>query len=863
MDSKNQKFPLPLILSILLLVGSPALQADNILTVHDPLQYGAKEAFIDTCILEIEPHGSYIEQSLILTYSDHGQYSSDTQLEVVHQFELPAGAVINDLWLWMPDTVMKAIVIDTWTAQAIYDSIVSRARDPAFLSKKGNQFKLQVYPLIGGSYRKIRLNFIAPTRWLGKQPTAPLPLRMLQADQSETPMTLRFRSKDEVWGEPYLIELPNYTFADKGDSNGYRIRATYIEDISVLEQLNVAFQPHFTEGYYFRSYPEKADTSYFQLGLALDEFFHLSGDTLPHNFWLGVDLSGYYNNKPIELIGRLKKFLPAILRPKDTFQVSGVAGGVYENITSEPQPGDSSHILQALNQLQQSTLVDSALSNRKKIILYCDSHAATCWRFQGVEALATYKISNHILNCLHEFLEFDVVAAYNQGFEDHLTQQQADSVLSALDTFFRVGGHFLTFFDYNRDHGNEKVASSLIPGLRTKKTHIRGEIHGVSTGTIGRYFPESIWANTVNELAFEDPDVVIEVVDDAGEPVVISKRIHTGILIVSGIWSFGDDDTQRAAFGKPLLGLTGLSRYYQLPQLLDSLFKSYQRYQYDRILIFSNSDTLIPEDQTPELVSGYLSQFHKPYPRFNSVNLLDGREFIPLYVRLNDCYYYGNGYFMKLLADRTGGLHFELNHQDWEQIQAALCPLSLPPRENLSITYQVDNGTGNLLEEMEVAPEPFNTFKPSFFIGKFSGYNSFHVDINANFWGIDSLLEKALDFEIETDTTRKTQILPAMLGNEKILNLFASLTIDTAKIVQLAIENNLLTDYTGMLCLEPNDTVRQHQEEESGGKDYNTGLSPSERRSNALVNELSLSIFPNPFNLSTCISFHLPYAARM
>ncbi|MDZ7261365.1 MAG: VIT domain-containing protein, partial [candidate division KSB1 bacterium] len=143
----------------------PKLVAENILTVHDPLQYGSNPAFIDTCILEIEPHGSYVEQTLILTYSDHGQYSSETQLEVVHQFELPAGAVINDLWLWLPDTVMKAIVIDTWTAHAIYDSIVLRARDPAFLAKKGNQFRLQVYPLLGGSYRKIRLNFITPVRF--------------------------------------------------------------------------------------------------------------------------------------------------------------------------------------------------------------------------------------------------------------------------------------------------------------------------------------------------------------------------------------------------------------------------------------------------------------------------------------------------------------------------------------------------------------------------------------------------------------------------------------------------------------------------------------------------------------------------
>lgn len=830
--------------------------AENILTVHDPLAYSAKQAYIDTCIIEIEPHGSYVEQSIILTYSDHGQYPSNQQLEVVHYFELPQGTVINDLWLWMPDTVMRAIVLDTWKAQSIYDSIVSRARDPAFLSKTGNQFKLQVYPLMGGSFRKIKLNFIAPTRWLGNQATAAIPLRMIKADPTETPITIIFRSKGNSWGEPFFIELPDIEFKDLGDSLGYHFKQAHIPFISELSQLNIAYQQAFLDGYFFQSHPWSADTSFFQLGLDLNKIFDLAADTSAHHFQLGIDLSGYYNNKPDELIYRLRNLLPHALRPKDTFQVAAVAAGIYESITDVPLPGDSVHITQALNALAQSSVIDSALSNRKTSILYCDPQAAMCWRFAGIEALAKIELKSDIQSCVNDFQRFDVVAAYAHGHEKVLTQAEANMVISHLDSFFTIGGRLLTFYDYNRDGDKEKIAKHYISGLKTKKSRIRGYIHGVPTGKVGCYFPASVWANTVNELTFDpNPGVIVEVVDDAGEPVVISKPIGNGLLVVTGIWSFGDDDAMRATFGKPLLGLSNLSRYYQLPELLDSLAASFQHHPFDRAIIFSNSDTLISPESAPQLVSSYLQKFDRPFPRFHSINLLDGTEFTPLYVQIEDSYYYGNGYYSKLLSDSTKGIHFELFNQDWDQIQAALDAQAPPPRENFSIDFEIDNGIGTILDEMEVARDPFNIMKPSFFVGKVQGLNSIRAKMTSNFVGIDSLFEKSFTFQIETDTLKKSDILPTMFANELILKLFADFPIDTAKIIKLAVENRLLTDFTAMLCLEPKDTTRN-----------NPGDDPTdveEAEDTDSISQFSATIYPNPFNISTSIRFTLPEAARV
>src|SRR6185369_7250468 len=124
----------------------------------------------------------YSEQSLYIKYSDHGQYYSwISTLEVVHKFELPHGATVNDLWLWIGDSVMKAIVIDTWTGKHIYDSIHNIRRDPALLTKTGDQYELHIFPMAAGVVRKIKMSYIAPAQWIDKQASVELPVKFLQA----------------------------------------------------------------------------------------------------------------------------------------------------------------------------------------------------------------------------------------------------------------------------------------------------------------------------------------------------------------------------------------------------------------------------------------------------------------------------------------------------------------------------------------------------------------------------------------------------------------------------------------------------------------------------------------------------------
>ncbi|MBN1350421.1 T9SS type A sorting domain-containing protein [candidate division KSB1 bacterium] len=147
-------------------------------------------------------------------------------------------------------------------------------------------------------------------------------------------------------------------------------------------------------------------------------------------------------------------------------------------------------------------------------------------------------------------------------------------------------------------------------------------------------------------------------------------------------------------------------------------------------------------------------------------------------------------------------------------------------------------------------------FKPAFFIGRILGTNSVDINISAYFTGVDSLFEKSLSFEIETDTSKKTDILPAMLANEQILDLLSISPPDTTQIVRLAVQHNLLTDYTAMLCLEPDDSTRKKPDEPF------TSIELKENSNNS-TESLAVDIYPNPFNIRTLINFNLPEAARV
>ena len=93
--------------------------------VLDPQRpWEASVGTLEEVIYTVRPKGLFTEVGVYLTVSaEHVAYPAGRNLEAVIQFELPEGSIINDSWLWIDTVIIRADIIDRWTASTIYEDI--------------------------------------------------------------------------------------------------------------------------------------------------------------------------------------------------------------------------------------------------------------------------------------------------------------------------------------------------------------------------------------------------------------------------------------------------------------------------------------------------------------------------------------------------------------------------------------------------------------------------------------------------------------------------------------------------------------------------------------------------------------------
>jgi hypothetical protein len=795
---------------IYFLLISQNIFATNDLVARVPGNYNQAPAYIQNVTLVTEPHGGYVEQSMYLEYTDHGAFPGSQTVEIIHRFELPEGSVINDLWLWMGNNVMRAIMLDTWKARSIYDSIVSMKRDPAFLSKIGNQYELHVYPLVSGSFRKIKINFITPTKWFGANATCELPLRFLSASTSATlPVKLLFRERDEIWGTPSISEIPATTFTPLVDTLGLLYKFASISNIKNLQSFNLAFTTNFTDGAFFKNNIVPRDMNYFQFGILPWQAFNLTNtDTGSKKVIAGIDLSGMYSKNYTTLVPNLKAAIKSGLKQNDLFNILVAGAGKIKPLNSDLTPYSSSVVDAMLDNFVNSTYGDSIKQSKKPMVVYCDGDAATIWSFPDISTFADTKTFPSLQTANNSFYSADVVAGYDYGFEYTLSASDLDKAIKSLDSLFLRGGRFLSYYDYNRV-SNEKIATYYIPSLKVQySTQATVHLTRNINGNIGSYFPESIMHGGGYFFALTDTSFKAELVDDQGYPCVISKKLgNGGLLVVTGLWPFNDDWSMRKTLGMPLLGLNSISTSARmLTPLLNNYSQLNNTSTIDRIVTFSNSDSLTTAVGTDNWVNNYLTSF-QAHPVFKSVNLLDGVSVTPQSVTINGKEYYGSGYLLQRLADLSKGAHFETHLTDWPTITQLLSPSLHPYIDSIKLASAFLSPQDSVKEFIEVNPNRSDPERPLFFLG--STNSTSQITLNADIWfnGIPDVKHASFIYPFSIDTMNTLRVISSMLGFEKLKGMFLNNSKDTAGIVSQALNYNLLCDYTGLIALEPNDTI--------------------------------------------------------
>jgi len=850
-----------LILLLLLIPFTGSVYAINDLTAKVPNSYTSKPAYIDNAVLVVEPHGGYVEQSLYVNYSDHNTLSPSNNIEIIHRFELPKGSVVNDLWLWIDGKIMQALILDTWKARAIYDSIVAMKRDPAFLAKKGDQYELHVYPLKAGSSRKIKLNFITPTQWLGKQATAELPFRFLNASNNTVkPLEILFRSKEDIWGQPSVKEFTGEKFSNLQDTLNYNFKRITLNNIAGKTGLNLSFSTDFSFGYFSGTNEVKNDLTYFQLGVLPEKFFNISPDTARHNFLVGIDLSGKTNSDLTKAMPNIKTVLKSAVTSKDSINIIMTGAGLMQKISPTALTGTAENIDTLCNRALRDKIVDSLKSTKQPVILFCDAWAQQNWNFPTLTDYATKVVSSNIVNASSLFSTADVVASYSHGFEFYVDDANAVKIREKLDSLFMRGGRVIIYYDFNRE-SREKIATSYINGLHTKSVnHNALTLYRNTAGNIGSYFPEQYDRNAAYFFMYDDPDVKKELVDINGNATVISKKIYNGLLIVTGMWQFNDDNALKTMQGIPLFGLNKNEKTQQYFQLLNQMQSSQNSYNYDKALVFSSADSVIQKTDAAKWVNNYKSKFSGKPPVYNHINLLDGLVSIPASITDNLVEYYGSGLMMKVLSDSTRGSHFETHLNNWDVISTSLKANSLPKLKSHSLNILVDNGAGEVKQQLEINPDDNDPNKPIFYIGSTTGHNNIRFNLTAEYTGDMGVTTLPLTIMVNHDSTKAEKIIPAMLAQENLRVLFSKAPpLDTATIVSTAIKARLLCDFTALLALEPNDTIKfmVNPFDESGL------VNDVENDNWRLNDSSSIFIYPNPFNGQTNITFTLKESSKV
>ncbi|MBD3320016.1 MAG: hypothetical protein GF350_02870 [Chitinivibrionales bacterium] len=783
--------------------------AVNEISIREDFHHYTEPGYIQKATLSVENYGAYCEQSLYIEYCDREQFPGNN-VEIIHRFELPEHSVVHDLWLWIGDSVMQAEINDTRRAREIYDSVTSFKRDPAFLNVTNNQYELRIYPLQSGSFRKVKIRFIVPVRYIGMEAHVDLPLRFLKSDNSlQTPLQLLVRTDINSPHDISIMELPGMKFSPMSDTLGKSFQQMMFSDIKRHNSLTLMYQQMFNEG---AAATTACDSSacYFTLGINPGDFFGITPPVeKPGKKIIGIDLSGIYGVPSDDLLSNLHNFLPSWLGESDTFKIFITAGNAFDTI---PHAGwfysktDSIDII--ISALDSSAALREIKITPVPGLLFCDDWAENDFAFPGLEKLAVCAKVNSIMDALPILQEYDIVVASMHGHEALLSDSEAESVHAALEQFWDKGGTFITYYDHNRE--KEKIASRYISGLQIPASFKASMLTRNADGIIGPNFPETFYYHTSCPLINSDSSVIEELLNEDNEPVVLSKRINNGLLVVTGMWPPHDDAGLKQQVHTALFGFQQLHQTRRLNDLLTALMQDNAAHPYDHALVLSNSDYLVTDQNLAEelIKIDTTGTGIGALPPVTSVNLLDGAHYTPPVFTLHNDNYYGSGYLLNYFSQETGGAYFGMHAYSWSFLSKVIDQATVSPVTITNYTIRVDgnSSTQNVIKELDRYNAGYNA--ACFYTGTTGPGDAITVSFTAQ--SMDSTHEKAVTFDIQEClpcTPDILDILSAIYAQEILTKMLNQTPIDTNAIVSFAMQHRILNDFTAFIALEPHDSV--------------------------------------------------------
>lgn len=294
-------------LLLLLLFLSQAFQAQSYLRVVDPNDwwarstdfpewaYYADEGIFESVSILLTPLGVYTEVEVFATIADPGVFTWGDNLEIIWQFELPSNAIVHDSWLWVENDIIRADIVDYWTALNTYEEIVGRNQDPSFLFiKPDNRYELRVFPLPQNTSRRVKMSFLVPSDWSRSTVAQSVVQSIFQSTSLFNSDIQLAVATDPTWGVPTLqmgaTTLPMNQLVTGADGRTFHLLAVDPYAFTEAEEVHVSWEAPFdnSSNTFLRTY-QQDDEQFYQLAFAPDWEAALPGNVRRELFLINLD----------------------------------------------------------------------------------------------------------------------------------------------------------------------------------------------------------------------------------------------------------------------------------------------------------------------------------------------------------------------------------------------------------------------------------------------------------------------------------------------------------------------------------------------------------------------------------------------
>ncbi len=390
-----------ILLSITLLTLVLQSYAYNHLRILNPRFWGSDGGEIGHCYIHVQPKGLYVQYDIILSFSAKNTYfTGEDLLEVELMFDLPEGAIINDSWLMINDSIVPADLIDRWTANAIYEGIVERQKDPSILYKHSpSSYELRIFPITKNEDRVAGISYLVPVEWSTHTVQAELPFHILNLSERDVQTVISFpedlqTNMIQFDGEEMELEVHEHEFFGN---------VKFMQDVNSRDYSSnpsIAFDSPMKDGIYI-NHTEYKGEGFYQLAMLPSAILDMETN---EKLVVLVDYDiSKTNFSKSDLVHQIKNQLH-LFSPRDSF-VLYYSDGVAKSIGNQWFSCDSSTIETTINGLEDeignysvlpSLLITasnyiSSNNNEGKIILIGASDQA-----------GDYKIANSILEDIKE-----------------------------------------------------------------------------------------------------------------------------------------------------------------------------------------------------------------------------------------------------------------------------------------------------------------------------------------------------------------------------------------------------------------------------------------------------------------------------